>query len=140
MYGDPGFLVFLLNWKRPSVTNAKVRLYNLDSIRAPGKAQISVGLNAYKKADRVNLESRFVHTNFPTSTVEKICRRQEFICPTCEQSLCNGEDIEIHHLSSLKNLSIDATSNTQVKIVALHKLCHLGVHAKLRKKKNPKIF
>jgi len=117
---------------RPSVKNARLRLFNLDSIRAPGKAQIPAGLNAYEKADREKLEKRIVFTVFPSSTVEKICRRQNFICPACNQSLTNGEDIEVHHVPSLKELNLHATPNAQVKTVALHKLCHSRMHNRSR--------
>ena len=118
--------------ERPSVENAKLRLFNLDSIRAPGKAQIKMGLNAYEKADRERLEKRVLYTSFPSGTVEKICKRQKFICPACGQSLSNGEDIEVHHSPSLKDLRLLATPNTQVKTVALHKLCHSRIHKDLQ--------
>lgn len=119
--------------ERPSMENAKLRLFNLDSIRAPGKAQIPMGLNAYEKADRERLEKRILYTNFPLGTVEKICKRQKFICLVCEQSLGNGEDIEVHHSPSLKDLRLLAISNKQVKTIALHKLCHSRIHKDLQK-------
>jgi RNA-directed DNA polymerase len=37
--------------ERPSVQDAKIRLYNLDSIKAPGKATAPIGLNDYIKED-----------------------------------------------------------------------------------------
>jgi len=119
--------------ERPSVIDAKLRLFNLDSIRAPGKALIPKSLNAYEKADRKRLESRILYTSFPSGTVEKICRRQKFICLVCGQSLSNGEDIEVHHAPSLKDLGLLATPNTQVKTVALHKICHSIMHRRAAK-------
>jgi RNA-directed DNA polymerase len=77
-------------------------------------------------------KARLCLWHFPSSTVEKICRRQKFICPACGQSLSNGEDIEVHHLFNLKLLETNATPNTQVKIVALHKLCHSKLRTKQR--------
>ena len=119
--------------ERPSKKDAKLRLFNLDSIRAPGKALIPMGLNAYEKADRVRLENRTLYTNFPSGAVEKICKRQKFICPACGQSLSNGEDIEVHHSPSLKDLRLHATPNTRVKTVALHKICHTRIHKESQK-------
>jgi len=110
------------------VKDAKLRLFNIDSIRALGKAIIPIGLNAHEKADRERLEKRVLYTYLPSGTVEKICRRQKFICPACGQSLGNGEDIEVHHSTSLKDLRLLANTNTRVKTVALHKLCHSRVH------------
>ena len=114
--------------ERPSIKDAMIRLFNLDSIRAPGKGTINTGLNAYKKADRIKLESRITNLHFFSGAVEKICRRQKFICPACGQSLSNGENIEVHHLPSLKDLRSRATLNMRVKLVALHKLCHSQMH------------
>jgi RNA-directed DNA polymerase len=116
--------------ERPSVEDAKLRLYNLDSIKAPGKATIPIGLNAYKKEDITKLEKRKARVAFPSGTVEKICNRQNLICPACGQSLDNGEDIEVHHIPSLKKMRLHPSPNKQVKLVALHKLCHSRVHSK----------
>ena len=92
-----------------------------------------MGLNAYEKADRTKLEKRILYTSFPSGAVEKMCKRQKFICPACGQSLCNGEDIEAHHSPSLKDLRLYATPNTRVKTVALYKICHSWIHKELRK-------
>lgn len=118
--------------ERPSVKDAKLRLYNLDSIKAPGKATISTGLNAYKKEDLTKLEKRKARVAVPSGTIERIYNRQNFICPTCGQSLENGEDIEVHHIPSLKEMRSHPSLKKQVKLVALHKLCHLRVHSKER--------
>lgn len=77
--------------ERPSVNDAKLRLYNLDSVRAPGLATKPLGLNAYLEADIEKLDKNKSSFNIFTSQVERICRRQNFICPICEQSLANGE-------------------------------------------------
>jgi RNA-directed DNA polymerase len=117
--------------ERPSVEDAKLRLYNLDSIRAPGRAMVQTGLNAYKKEDLKKLEKRKEHSVPTSNTAEKICRRQNFICPVCGQSLTNGESIEVHHIPSIKELRLDHSLNKQIKTVALHKLCHTRLHSKI---------
>jgi RNA-directed DNA polymerase len=116
--------------ERPSVEDAKLRLYNLDSIKAPGRGTIPLELNAYKKEDISKLEKRKVRTPFPSGRIEKICNRQNFICLACGQSLDNGEDIEVHHIPSLKEMRLHSSPNKRVKLVALHKLCHSRVHSK----------
>lgn len=119
--------------ERPSVENAKLRLFNLDSVRAPGKAIIPAGLNAYKKEDYTRLMKRKATVAVTSGMVEKICKRQNFICLVCGQSLGNGEDIEVHHIPSLKELRLHSGLNKQTKLVALHKLCHSRVHSKATK-------
>lgn len=116
--------------ERPSVQDAKLRLYNLDSIKAPGKGTVPTGLNAYIKEDIIKLEKRKTRVPISSGRVEKICIRQNFICPACGQSLGNGEDIEVHHTPSLKMMRLHHSPNKRVKLVALHKLCHLRVHSK----------
>jgi RNA-directed DNA polymerase len=116
--------------ERPSVQDAKLRLYNLDSIKAPGKATVPIGLNAYIKEDMIKLEKRKTRVPISSGRVEKICIRQNFICPACGQSLGNGENIEVHHIPSLKMMRLHPSPNKRVKLVALHKLCHSRVHSK----------
>ena len=79
---------------------------------------------------KIKLKKRKEHSVLVSGTVEKICRRQDFICPVCGQSLNNGEDIEIHHNPSLKEFRLNPSLNKQFKTVALHKLCHTRVHRK----------
>lgn len=75
---------------RPSVENAMLRLYNLDSVKAPGQAVIKTGLNAYITSDRKHLKKRVKLV--AGSTIEKVSKRQKFECPICGQSLTNGDD------------------------------------------------
>lgn len=91
---------------------------------------IQTGLNDYKKEDLINPKKIKEHSVLVSGTVEKICRRQDFICLVCGQSLNNGKDIEIHHNPSFKELRLNPSLNKQVKTVALHKLCHTRVHSK----------
>ena len=112
--------------ERPSSKFARLRLFNLDSVRAPGTAILPKGLNAYSEKDLIRLEKR--KPRFSSSTVEKVCAKQKFICPVCGQSLGNGEEVELHHSPSLKDLRLDSSPNKRVKLIALHKLCHRKVH------------
>jgi RNA-directed DNA polymerase len=135
--------VFTVPTKLQRPTGTKdwyVRLFNLDSIRAPGKQLIPMGLNAYDREDRERLKNRYIYTVFNSGTVEKVCRRQKLICPACGESLANGENIEVHHVPSLKDLkyakkflkpnlkSKDRSLPLKVKLIALHKLCHARTH------------
>jgi len=74
----PEFSVLILS-KRPSFNMAEVRLYNLDYIKASGRAQLKTGLNAYLIDDQKILE-RNISFSHSLSKVEKITNRQGFIC------------------------------------------------------------
>ena len=67
--------------KRPSNNFAKVRLYNLDSVKAPGEAVIKTGMNAYLSKDKLQLNKKV--TLVASSSVKKIAARQSFICSGC---------------------------------------------------------
>lgn len=58
--------------ERPSVENAKLRLHNLDSIRAPGYATKPLGLNAYIEANAKKLAKR-AGSSALTGQVERVC-------------------------------------------------------------------
>lgn len=102
-------------------------MYNLDSIKAPGRAQLKIGLNAYLIDDQKILE-RNISFSHSSSTVEKIANRQGFICPVCGGSLKNSEPLEVHHSPSLKVLRLNHDLNKRIKLIVLHKLCHSRVH------------
>lgn len=117
--------------KRPSNNFAKVRLYNLDSVKAPGEAVIKTGMNAYLSKDKLQLSKKV--TLVASSSVEKIAARQNFICLGCGQNLDNGEQIEIHHSPNLKDWQFNQSKKSNqknVKLFALHRLCHRKIHNK----------
>jgi RNA-directed DNA polymerase len=114
--------------ERASTPGAKVRLYNLDSVKAPGNPIIRTELNAYLPGDKLQLEK--VMTFHAPSTIERISRFQNFICPVCRQSLKNGETLELHHSPNLKTWQLQQVNNKKIKLFVLHKLCHLTIHKK----------
>ncbi|QDZ40419.1 group II intron reverse transcriptase/maturase [Euhalothece natronophila Z-M001] len=58
------------------------------------------------------------------SKYEQVARMQEHKCPVCGDSLYNGEEIETHHIVSVKEGGSDDPEN----LVHLHKACHKQVH------------
>ena len=115
--------------ERPSDNKAKVRLYNLDSVKAPGKPIIPKGLNAYCSIEKVKLQRK--KSLLPlTSSLEKAVIQQKEICPVCGQSLMNGEGLELHHSPSIQKLRVTHMLSKNVKLIALHKLCHRQLHKK----------
>ena len=60
------------------------------------------------------------------SKYEQLAKEQNYKCPMCKQFLFNGEEIETHHLVSVK----DGGSNNIENLTHLHKACHKQVHGK----------
>ena len=119
--------------ERPSKKDAKLRLFNLDSIRAFGKAVIPMGLNAYEKADRVRLERIVLFI-----LIFLLVRLKKYVNVRNLSALLVGRvlamvKIEVHHSLSLKDPRLHATPNTRVKTVVLHKTCHTRIHKESQK-------
>jgi len=68
----------------------------LDSITAPGRAQLETGLNAYL-IDNQKILERNINFFYSLSTVEKIANRQGFIYLVCGKSLKNNESQKVQH-------------------------------------------
>ncbi len=60
------------------------------------------------------------------SKYDTVAKQQSYKCPNCGQSLFNGEDIETHHIVSVKNGGSDDTEN----LIHLHSACHKQEHSK----------
>ena len=115
--------------ERPSENEAKIKLYNLDSIRAPGNPIISKGLNAYCSIDKVKLKKKKSLLSLASSLEKKVLEQKE-ICPVCGQSLMNGESLELHHSPSIQELRVTHMLPKDAKLIALHKFCHQQLHKK----------
>lgn len=55
----------------------------------------------------------------------KLAKMQYHICPMCEESLYNGEELHVHHLKAKKDGGKDTYNN----LIILHDLCHRQVHS-----------
>ena len=60
------------------------------------------------------------------SKYDQVAKNQNYQCPNCGQSLFNGEDIETHHIVSVKDGGSDDTEN----LIHLHSACHKQEHSK----------
>jgi RNA-directed DNA polymerase len=119
------------HFKRPSDLDAKIRLYNMDSVCAPGLAQSKKGLNPYKPIDAQYLISKkkLVSNN----QIEKLAAIQDYKCSVCNNALDNGEILEVHHVPDFKTwnrLKSDKRLIESGKIAkqALHQICHRQLH------------
>lgn len=58
------------------------------------------------------------------SKSQKIAKRQNYLCPVCNQSIFNGEETQIHHLIPRNQGGSDQINN----LVHLHIYCHHKTH------------
>ena len=60
----------------------------------------------------------------------QVAKNQNWKCPVCGNALLNVEEIETHHIVSVKNGGSDDTEN----LIHLHAACHKQVHSKTKLK------
>lgn len=75
--------------------------------------------NPYKLEDRTYFEKRAImkiEAKFRSAVYNKFNN----ICPHCEESLHNGEPVELHHIISVKDGGKYSLKNMQ----PLHQICH----------------
>jgi RNA-directed DNA polymerase len=60
------------------------------------------------------------------SKLYKVAEKQNWNCPICGEHLFNGEEIETHHITSVKDGGLDIIDN----LIHLHKTCHHALHSK----------
>ena len=58
----------------------------------------------------------------------KIAQQQGYICPGCGESLCNGEEIQIHHLLPRQQGGRDAYQNLTLRHLYCHQQVHRAIH------------
>jgi RNA-directed DNA polymerase len=56
---------------------------------------------------------------------QKIAKKQNFICPVCNQILLNGEELHIHHILPVAEGGKDKYRN----LILLHQDCHTQIHS-----------
>jgi len=54
-----------------------------------------------------------------------LAKRTYHLCPVCEESLYNGEELHLHHIVPQKDGGKDTVGN----LVLLHDACHRQVHS-----------
>ncbi len=58
------------------------------------------------------------------SSVQKLAKNQNFVCPRCKESLFNGEILHTHHIIPKSQGGKDTYKNLQL----VHLLCHQQIH------------
>lgn len=61
---------------------------------------------------------------------QKIAKRQNFICPVCNQILLNGEELHVHHILPVAEGGKDKYRN----LILLHRDCHTQIHSNAYRK------
>jgi RNA-directed DNA polymerase len=56
---------------------------------------------------------------------QKLAKKQFHLCPNCNESLYNEEELHIHHIKSKKQGGKDSYGN----LVIVHELCHRQIHS-----------
>ncbi len=58
------------------------------------------------------------------SKLHQVANNQQWICPMCSEHLFNGEELQTHHRTPIKN----GGSNKIENLILLHRVCHQQLH------------
>ena len=97
----------------------KESLFDISKVTHHGIFQIRQGLNPYLKENKEYYEERRQERTQARFRAA-IYRKFKHICAYCEQSLYNGEPIELHHIIPQKEQGKWTMENIQ----PLHRICH----------------
>jgi RNA-directed DNA polymerase len=109
----------------------RLQLYKLSSI----PIQRHVKVKGLASPDDPTLTNYWTHrqTRYGKSYWDKgskllyVSRSQGWKCPVCSEHLCNGEELQLHHILPVSQGGTDRTENLQL----LHQGCHRQVHFKI---------
>ncbi|NJK58918.1 MAG: HNH endonuclease [Pleurocapsa sp. SU_5_0] len=59
------------------------------------------------------------------TNLHKIAQNQKWKCPVCGEHLFNGEEIQTHHITRVKDGGDDNIDN----LIHQHKSCHINTHS-----------
>jgi RNA-directed DNA polymerase len=105
----------------------KLVILNISEIKPSKHPLLKLDKNPYLLEDRCYFDHRLIKKG-SAKFRETIFKKYNHLCPICQESLHNGEKVELHHIISVK----DGGKYTLANIQPLHQLCHISItHNKL---------
>jgi len=103
-------------------SNNKLAILNISETKITKHPLLKLDKNPYLTEDRKYFESRIIEKS-SAKFRELIYKRFNHLCPHCNESLHNGENIELHHIIPKK----DGGKYTLENIQPLHQICHISI-------------
>ena len=102
-------------------------IINISEIKPNKHPLLKLDKNPYLLENKPYFDNRLI-TKSESRFRKAIYRKFLHICPICEESLHNGEPVELHHIIPVK----DGGRYTMDNIQPLHQMCHQSItHSKM---------
>jgi len=110
----------------------RLAILNMAEIKPVIHPLLKLNKNPYLLKDKEYFERRIINKS-SSKFRDTIYKRYNHFCPLCEESLHNGEKVELHHIIPVK----EGGKYTLKNIQPLHQQCHISVtHKKMTKESN----
>jgi RNA-directed DNA polymerase len=101
-------------------------IFNLSETNIIIRPLYSIDKNPYLLENKTYFQKRLIRKNL-SQFREAIYMKFDQLCPYCKESLHNGEQVDLHHIKSVKNGGEYSLTNIQ----PLHQTCHISItHSK----------
>jgi RNA-directed DNA polymerase len=112
------------------IGNVTKRNYNMISISNPRNPYLTTDLKYFEHRNRVEFQT----SPLVDSRSRKVSKKQEGICPICNETFSPNDILQLHHIKSVK----DGGTNKLRNLALYHAHCHKQLHSKpqLQKVKN----
>ena len=100
----------------------KASILNIAEVRPSKHPLLKLNRNPYLLEHKEYFNKRAENKN-EAKFRQAIYRKFNHMCPICQESLHNGEDVELHHVVPVK----EGGKYTMGNIQPLHKICHQNI-------------
>jgi len=105
----------------PKVMN-RLTIFNISETVIKIHKLLKLDLNPYLIENKSYFQKRIIISN-SAKFREAIFKKYNHLCPICDESLHNGEKVELHHIKPAKEGGVYSMSNIQ----PLHQICHISI-------------
>ena len=107
-------------------------ILNIAEVKPVVHPLLKLSRNPYLLEDKIYFDKRIIEKS-SAKFREAIYKKYNHLCPVCQESLHNGENVELHHIIPVKEGGKYTMSNIQ----PLHQICHQNItHGAANKIKN----
>ena len=118
--------------KADKVKEKREVILNIAEVKPVVHPLLKLSRNPYLLEDKIYFDKRIIEKS-SAKFREAIYKKYNHLCPVCQESLHNGENVELHHIIPVKEGGKYTMSNIQ----PLHQICHQNItHGAANKIKN----
>lgn len=100
----------------------RLTIFNISETPIKIKTLLKLDQNPYLLENKSYFQKRLINKN-AAKFREAIFKKYDHLCPLCNETLHNGETVELHHIKPAKDGGEYSLTNIQ----PLHQICHISI-------------